>query len=150
MANTYRTINTRFWSDGLIRKLNALDRYLFLYLLTNEHVSWCGIYELDLSMMAFECGIDKEDLQKTMLPRLEPKIIYNDGWVFIKNFPRYHTGGINAEKGRKAAFDDLPDRIKAKIKAILGKTEAKNNPLEGVPPSASASASAFTSTSNTT
>lgn len=151
MAETYRTINTRMWSDNWIRKLNALDRYLFIYLLTNEHVNWCGIYELEIGMMAFECGIDKEDLQKTMLPRLEPKIVYTDGWVFIKNFARYHTGGENARKGREAAFDALPERIKAKISQISEKNGLESNPLEGAPPFASAfafasaSASTFTS-----
>ena len=144
MGNTYRTINTRFWSDGWIRNLNALDRYLFLYLLTNEHVNWCGIYELEIGMMAFESGIDKEDLQKTMLPRLLPKVIYEDEWVFIKNFPRYHTGGINAEKGLKAAMDALPDRIKAKISHILDKKQEKENPLQ--PPSPFTSTSTSTST----
>jgi hypothetical protein len=131
-----------------VRKLNALDRYLFLYMLTNEHVSWCGIYELDLAMMAFECGIDKEDLEKTMLPRLSPKVIYEDGWVFIPNFPKYHSGGPNAEKGYKAAIEALPDRIRAKIKGIFGNKGSKNNPLEGGPPSTSTSTSAFTSTFN--
>ena len=145
MGETYRTINTRFWSDGWIRNLNALDRYLFLYLITNEHVNWCGIYELEIGMMAFESGIDKEDLQKTMLPRLLPKVIYHEGWIFIKNFPRYHTGGINAEKGLKAAMDALPTRIKAKIRHILGKNGIKSNPLQPPSPSASASASASAS-----
>src|SRR3990167_9084428 len=149
MADTYRTVNTRFWSDGWIRNLNALDRYLFLYLLTNEHVSWCGIYELEIGMMAFECGIDKEDLVKTMLPRLYPKIIYDDGWIFIQNYGRYHSGGINAEKGRITAIEALPERIKAKIKDISKNKWGKNNPLRGGSPSASASASALSSASNT-
>lgn len=95
-------------------------------------------------MMAFECGIDKEDLQKTMLPRLEPKVIYSEGWVFIKNFSRYHTGGLNAEKGRKAAIEALPERIRAKVSLIEKKEAGKNNPLEGGAPFASASASTST------
>ena len=123
-----RTIDSRFWSDGWIRGLNALDRYLFLYLLTNEHSNWCGIYELEVSMMAFESGIDKEDLQKTMLPRLVPKVIYDEGWIFIKNYPRYHAGGINAEKGVKAAIESLPSRIRSKISEIWPESEPPSTP----------------------
>jgi len=117
-----------------------------MYLLTNEHVSWCGIYELEIGMMAFESGIDKEDLQKTMLPRLEPKVIYEDGFVFIKNYGRYHSGGKNAEIGRKAAIDELPERIKAKISHILGIGDVGNNPLRGGSPSTSTSTSTSTLT----
>ena len=73
MAKT-RMVNTRFWNDSWVRKLNSLDRYLFLYLLTNEHTNICGIYELPIGTMAYEIGIDERDLERTMLKRLKPKV----------------------------------------------------------------------------
>lgn len=95
-------------------------------------------------MMAFESGIDKEDLEKSMLPRLSPKVVYEDGWVFIKNFDRYHSGGPNAEKGRAAAINSLPSRIRAKILDILGEIANQGNPIEGGSPSTFTSTSAST------
>jgi hypothetical protein len=82
MATTMRSVDTRFWVDGWVRKLNPLDRYLFLYFLTNTHSSWCGVYELDLTMIAFETGIEERELTNSMLPRLSPKVIYIGGWVY--------------------------------------------------------------------
>ena len=142
-----RTVDQRFWSDVWVRKLNALDRYLFLYLITNEHVNWSGIYELDIAMMAFESGINKEDLIQSMLPRLSPKVIYEDGWIFVKNFDRYHSGGPNAEKGRKDAIGKLPERIRAKISLETnnqwGKKQPPSDQSQGGPSSALALASAL-------
>ena len=71
-----RYIDTRFWHDNFIREnLNPLDRYLFLYFLTNDKTSICGIYELPMSMMASETGLEREMLTK-MLKRLKGKIDY--------------------------------------------------------------------------
>jgi len=85
-----RLINTRFWSDTWVReKLNPLDRYFLLYLLTNEHTNISGIYELPISIMAFETGLDKEKLSKTMFPNLKPKVHYKNSWVIITNFLKY-------------------------------------------------------------
>jgi len=59
-----RLINTRFWSDNFIQELNPLDRYLFLYLLTNEHANISGVYELPLKTMVTSIGMRSSQLKK--------------------------------------------------------------------------------------
>lgn len=145
---TMRSIQDRFWSDLWVRKLNPLDRYLFIYLLTNEHTNWCGIYELDLGMMAYESGIDERDLERSMLPRLHPKIIYVDGWVYVPNWVKHHMsegGNLSPQqkKGMETAWSTVPERIRLRIKAFG---------MEGIPSpypmhTVSASASSFASAS---
>lgn len=140
-----RSIDSRLWSDGWVRKLNALDRYLFIYLLTNDHSTWCGVYELDLAMMAFESGIDREDLERSMLPRLSPKVIYVDGWVYIPNWMKYHlssSGTVSPQhkKGFDSAWKAVPERIRAQI------AEIEAYPIEGVSPSSSSIASSYRGT----
>ena len=112
MAKT-RMINTKLWSDSWIReKLNPLDRYLFLYFLTNEHTNICGIYELPLATVAYETGIDKEDLKKTMLPRLRPKVFYIQGWVCVTNFSKHQAPNNPKVKiGVKNEIDLIPSHI---------------------------------------
>lgn len=119
-------INTRFWSDSWIReKLNPLDRYLFLYFLTNEHTNICGIYELSLPAIAFETGIDKEDLKKTMFPRLKPKVYYIDGWVCVTNFPRHQAkDNPKIQKGIEYELALIPSHI-------LDKAIAYGYPIQG-------------------
>lgn len=135
MATTMRSVDTRFWVDGWVRKLNALDRYVFLYFLTNTHSSWCGVYEVDLSMVAFETGIEEQELINAILPRLSPKILYVDGWVVIRNFERYHANhSEKTQKGIENAWKLVPEDIKKKIESY---------PIEGVSAFASASASAL-------
>jgi len=99
-------------------------------------------------MMAFESGIDREDLERAMLPRLAPKAIYVDGWVYIPNWIKYHlstSGTVSPQhqKGFDTAWAAVPERIRLKIKEVAGKVY----PIQGVSPSASASASALTTDS---
>ncbi len=138
-----RSIDTRFWSDTWVRRLNALDRYAFLYFLTNEHSSWCGVYEVDIAMVAFETGIDEYDLKKAILPRLSPKIIYVDGWVYIRNFEKYHSNhSEKTQKGIQAAWDKVPEKIRLRIRGFPRKKIPHRRGIGGVSASASASASA--------
>lgn len=108
-----RMINTRFWSDNFIREhLNPLDRYLFLYFLTNEKTNISGVYELPLSMIASETGIDREMLEK-MMKRLEGKVDYHDGWVIVRNFLRYqNTDSPTIKRGIAKAMAEIPSKIK--------------------------------------
>lgn len=133
MSSTMRSVDTRFWSDTWIRKLNALDRYAFLYFLTNEHSSWCGVYEVDLSMVAFESGIDEHDLRRSILPRLHPKVIYLDGWVYVKNFEKYHANrSEQTKKGIENAWNEVPEEIRLKIKELEKKEIHPRGGIEGV------------------
>ena len=107
-------INTRFWSDGFVVNLNPLDRYLFLYFLTNEHTNISGIYELPLRVIAFETGIEKDMIEK-MLLRLEDKIKYFDGWIYIKNFSKHQSDNASVKKGIEKALEQIPVEIMKKV-----------------------------------
>ena len=112
-----RFISTKFWSDSFIVELNPLDRYLFLYILTNEHTDICGIYELPAKVMSYETGIDA-DMLKSMLKRLAPKIYYIDGWIYIKNAQKHMGDSPQVKKGFDRCIALVPQHILAKIKQI--------------------------------
>lgn len=135
-----RSVQDRFWSDGWVRKLNPLDRYLFLYLITNEHTNWAGVYELEIGMMAYESGIDQRELEHSMLPRLSPKAIYFDGWVCVPNWAKHHmseSGTLSPQQkeGMRKAFEKVPEKIRLKIKEIEEKDIPYVYPMMGVSPS---------------
>lgn len=111
--SSVRGVNTRFWSDNFIREhLNPLDRYLFLYFLTNEKTNIGGVYELPMSTISSETGLEKEMLSK-MLKRLSGKIDYFDGWVIIRNFTKYqNTKSDSVQKGIERVFSEIPKRIR--------------------------------------
>lgn len=114
-----RFINTRFWSDSFIVALAPLERYLFLYFLTNEHTSICGIYELPIRTIAFETGV-REKLVSKIIERLNGKIYYIDGWVFIRNFERHQfaRGNSKVKIGIANEKKAIPKEIIARIEEI--------------------------------
>lgn len=116
-----RMVSTRFWNDTFIREeLNPLDRYLFLYFLTNNKTNISGIYENSLSTISAETGIEKETLIK-MMGRLKGKIHYIDGWIYIRNFIKYQNQNSPAiKKGIEREKSEIPDNIKEKINEIEG------------------------------
>ena len=106
-----RYIDTRFWNDNFIVELDPIERYLFLYLLTNEHTNISGVYELPRRVMAFETGLDKEMLDK-MLSRFEPKVLYVDGWICLTNFLKHQsTSSIKIRTGIEENIKDVPQKI---------------------------------------
>lgn len=114
----YRYINTKFWSDNFISDLNPLDRYLFLYFLTNEHTNICGVYEIPLRTISFETGIEI-DMVKKMIARLSGKVFYIDGWIYIKNFIKHQSSDSKTVKiGINNAFEVIPENIRLKIKEL--------------------------------
>ena len=58
----YRTIDTKFWTDPKIRKLDANGKLFALYLVTNPHAHLGGIYYLSDSLIVSETGISKRTL----------------------------------------------------------------------------------------
>lgn len=109
-----RMINTRFWDDTYISELEPIEKLLFLYLLTNPATNICGIYELPLRNIAFDCGLDKKQVQ-TILDRFtkDGKIYHFKNWVIIKNFPKHQNSrSPQVQKGIKAELDRIPAEIK--------------------------------------
>lgn len=105
-------INSKFWSDSfVVDKLNPLDRYLFLYFLTNEKTNLAGVYEIPLRTIANETGLDKEEILR-MLERLVGKIEYKDGWVCLVNFVKHQNlNNRSIVKGIENELKEVPKDI---------------------------------------
>lgn len=112
-----RYINTRFWEDSFIQGLNPLDRYLFLYFLTNPHTNIAGIYEVPLKIVSAETGIEVEMVKK-MLRRLTGKIFYIRGWVYIKNFTKHQAVNDTMKLGVERILSEVPPYVLDKISLI--------------------------------
>jgi hypothetical protein len=88
----YRQIYTRFWLDT--RKWKTDERLFYLYLLTNEHASQCGIYYLPKDIIKAETGLSTPAIDRLLEKfQAEDKIIYSSETeeVAIKNWPKYNT-----------------------------------------------------------
>lgn len=109
-----RIINTKFWSDAYIIELDIIERYLYLYLLTNEHTNISGVYEIPLRRMSQETGIEMEMLDK-ILQRFErdKKVYYFKSWVMIKNFSKHQSNkSQTVQAAIRLNLFQLPENIR--------------------------------------
>ena len=91
----YRQVQTCFWSDTkVLDEMDFIDRYFYLYLLTNPHVTQSGCYEISISQMTNESGIEEKEIRK-LLKKFEEEfevIIYDykTKELLIMNFYKYN------------------------------------------------------------
>ena len=107
-------LNTKFWVDSyVINELNPVEKLVFIYLITNTHTNISGIYEIPAKLIAVETGIDRDNLEKVILPKLQKdgKIMYYDGWMAIKNFIKHQIKNPNIEKGIERELTNAPESL---------------------------------------
>ena len=110
-----RYVNTKFWIDSFVLdKLDSIDKLFFLYLLTNPYTDISGVYELPIKLMAFETGIDRQNMENVIIPRFEKhgKILYRDGWIAIKNFHKHQILNPKVIRGIEIGLNNAPKELK--------------------------------------
>jgi len=92
----FRNVSVKFWSDPFIESLTPEKKYFFLYLITNEHSSQCGIYEISFRQMAFETGYNQETIEKLIVffeKSGRVKYSKKTSELAIKNFVKHNPQG---------------------------------------------------------
>lgn len=108
-----RVINTKFWDDNYIVSLNAEEKLVFLYLLTNPLTNIAGCYEIGLSRIAFDTTIPAVTIMKIFEKFSEAgKVTYRDGWVVIHNFIKNQANNPKVKIGIEEAVKCCPDWVK--------------------------------------
>lgn len=112
MQNKQRMINTKFWDDTYINRLEPIEKLLYLYFLTNPLTSWCGIYEIPIQRIVFDTNITIDIINKA-LDRFaqDDKIFYVDGYICVKNFIKNQNINKNTEIAVKRELNEIPERI---------------------------------------
>jgi len=107
----YRPIKTCFWSDDFISSISPNSKLLYLYFLTNERTTLCGIYRLPIRYVSFETSLKKKEIEVAM-EELEEKITHHDGWIIIKNYKKHQSRSPKIKQGIKREEVDIPQEIK--------------------------------------
>lgn len=92
----FRNVSVKFWSDPFVESLTPEKKYFFLYLITNEHSSQCGIYEISFRQMSFETGYNQETIEKLVaFFEKSGKVKYSKktNEIAIKNFIKHNPQG---------------------------------------------------------
>lgn len=97
----YRTIDCRFWTDDKIRVFSPGARLLILYLITNPHSHYCGLYYLSIVTMQHEVRLLKHfeaswaELQSSDMVRFDD----HTEQVWVVKMLAYQARGQKLEKG---------------------------------------------------
>jgi hypothetical protein len=90
---TFRKLHVSFWSDAYISELSESEKLFYIYLLTNERTTQCGIYEITKRQIAFDLGYSI-DTVSILLKKFEQdgKILYciDKCYVAIRNWNFYN------------------------------------------------------------
>lgn len=114
-----RSINTKIWQDAWFETLSTEEKLLFIYLLTNDHTTIVGVYELSVRRMAFETGLSEETIRKGFerFEMVTKAFLIIDSFVFLPNFLKHQRLNTNMQKAAVKIFADLPEVVQ---EAILG------------------------------
>ena len=89
----YRQIHIDFWQDELVAEFSPEDKYFYLYLMTNNKTTQCGVYRINLRVMSFDLGWDKTTVEKLIARFVDyGRIKYNaeHGEIFMVNWLKYN------------------------------------------------------------
>ena len=108
-----RMVNTRIWSDPRVLDLDPSEKLLWVYLITNDHTSICGIYELHSRIIAMETWFDKDMIDKILVRFTNDKKIrrYKNRIHLIK-FTEHQANNPSVQKWIERELDDLSEEVK--------------------------------------
>lgn len=98
----FRQLQTAFWRDGFILDLTPEEKYFYVYLMSNDKTTQCGIYEIPIQIMCLETGYNRETIKKLIKRFIEyEKILYSSKTkeIMIVNWVKYNSpNNINTIK----------------------------------------------------
>lgn len=108
-----RVLHTRFWKDEYISNLSQIEKLLFIYLLSNDQINMCGIYELPDKYIKADLDLDQDQLNNIKNKLMDDgKIIFSGSWIKIVNHNKYNSYGKGMqEKALDKELSQVPPYI---------------------------------------
>jgi hypothetical protein len=107
-----RYINTKFWDDSYVLNLKPLEKYLFLYLLTNSLTNISGVYEISIKRMIYDTSLSVIEIGQIFKKfQKDKKIFYYKGWIFIRNFIKNQSINPSVIQGMRREIGEAPTDI---------------------------------------
>src|SRR5690606_31192600 len=106
----YRQIHVEFWQDSFVLDLTPEEKYFYLYLMTNNKTTQCGIYELPKRVIEMHTGYNRETVEKLLQRFIDyGKVAYEDHTkeIMMVNWAKYNF--INSPKVKKCIEKELMD-----------------------------------------
>ena len=107
---SFKTINETFWTDPDIAELKPNEKLLFIYLITNPHSHFTGIYHLPEVFMVHETGLNSDAIFKgrsTLEQRLLIMYDLKKSVVWVRNMMKYQRFGKMSENQKISVINQL-------------------------------------------
>ena len=115
----HRVVKSDFWVDEYVEELTKLERYLFLYLLTNPNTNILGIYKNTIKRMIFETDFGKSEIEEILVKfSKDDKIHFIDNHIIMVNFQKHQNPNNKMKVGISKLLSALSKPI---IDFILSK-----------------------------
>jgi len=113
-----RSINTKIWADEWFENLTAVNKLIWLYLLTNQQTNMLGVYEISIRKIAFETCLTEDQVREAFsLFEEEKKAFYYRNFVILSNWLKNQALNSNMKMSALQTYDRLPNDLKSKINA---------------------------------
>ena len=123
-----RSVQTTIWTKSeRFRQCDAIEKLLFLFLITNPETNLCGAFEMMLDDVAHYTGIDVRNLPH-VFEGLERKELatYEDGWIIIPNYKAVYDNP-KVQRGIERELDALPTHIKDRLSKTIPNSNSNSN-----------------------
>jgi len=126
-----RIVYTKFWDDNYILELGYKEKLLFIYLLTNDKVNICSIYELPDRHIKNVLKLSQKALNEMKEKFIRDKKFYfKDGWVRILNSDKYNVfSGEKNEACKEKELREIPEFMRYPIDRVSEKNDRVCIPL---------------------
>lgn len=115
----YKTIDETFWTDPDVRELSYKGKFLFLYLVTNPHCHYSGVYYLPELFIHIETGLPLKDIKAGLRDLTKEGFIKYDprrSVIWITKMARYQIKGGASNKNM---MDGIANHLKTLHKTPL-------------------------------
>jgi hypothetical protein len=112
-------ISTPVWGDPWFSSLNAHEKLIWLFILSNPIVNIAGIVRVAVETISGYCKIEQEETT-AILGKFydDKKIIYLDNYLIIVNWRKYHDNNPSISVSINKSINALPDYILAELENI--------------------------------
>ena len=114
-----RFVDTGFWEDQWVETLAPLEKYLYLYLITNPLTNIAGVYKITLKRIAYDTGLQPEAITEILARFEAAKKAYLHGeYIVLPAWPKHQR--LDGRSKLKVGVDKVLDGLDMEMLKFLG------------------------------
>jgi hypothetical protein len=109
----YRPIKTEVWEDDWFYSLSAPEKLIWIFLLTNDRTSLCGIYKVSIGYVYRMTKVSEDTIKKALerFEQADKATLIDNQWISIKNIVKHHSASPKITDGMNRELAEIPQEI---------------------------------------